>query len=106
MGRVRNALLEIEHVAAKRRFIDFAIAHLKPSFFREEASGQDNPIGRSDVPGVLNEAYNLRSRHIHQLKELPRLLTAPFHNGDTFIVNRARMLTIQGLARLVRHVIN
>ena len=46
MGRVRNALLEIEHVAARRRFIDFALAHLKPSFFREEASGQ----GQSNWP--------------------------------------------------------
>ena len=42
----------------------------------------------------------------HELKGLPKLLTAPFHNGDTFLVGRARMLTIQGLARLVRHVIN
>ena len=104
--QVRKALLEIEHVAARRRFLDFALTHLKPSFFREEASGQENPIGRSDVPGALNQAYDLRSRHIHELKELPKLLTAGFHNGETFIVDRVTMLTIQGMTRLARHVIN
>ena len=98
--------MEIEHVAARRRFLDFAFDHLKPSFIREEASGQENPIGRCDVPGVLNHAYALRSRHIHQLVELPKLLTAGFHNGETFIVDRVTMLTFQGMTRLVRHVIH
>ena len=79
---------------------------LKPSFFREEASGQENPIGRSDLPGALKRAYDLRSRHIHELKELPKLLTAGFHNGETFIVDRVTVLTIQGMTRLARHVIN
>ena len=105
-GEVRKVLLEIEHVAVRRRFLDFALSHLEPSFFREEASGQENPIGRSDVPGALNQAYNLRSRHIHELKELPKLLTAGFHDGETFIVDRVTMLTIQGMTRLARHVIN
>lgn len=105
-GQVRNALLEIEHVAARRRFLDFALSHLEPSFFREEASGQESPIGRSDVPGTLNQAYDPRSRHIHELKELPKLLTAGFHDGETFIVDRVTMLTIQGMTRLARHVIN
>lgn len=105
-GQVRKALLEIEHVAARRRFLDFALSHLEPSFFREEASGLENPIGRADVPGALNQAYDLRSRHIHELKELPKLLTAGFHDGETFNVDRVTMLTFQGLTRLVRHVIN
>lgn len=104
-GQVRKAILEIEHVAARRRFLDFALSHLEPSFFREEASEQERPIGRSDVPGALNQAYDLRSRHIHELKELPKLLTSGFHDGETFIVDRLTMLTIQGMTRLARHVI-
>ena len=105
-GQVRQALLEIEHVAARRRYLDFVLFHLKPSFFREEASGQENPTGRSDLPGALKQAYDLRSRHIHELKELPKLLTAGFHHGETFIVDRVSMLTVQGMTRLASHVIN
>ena len=104
-GRVKKTLLEIEYVAAKRRFCDFALAHLQPSYFREEASGLDNPIGRADLHGALKQAYDLRSRHIHALKELPTLLTAGFHNGETFSINRVTMLTFQGMTRLARHVI-
>ncbi len=103
--RVREALLEIEHVAARRRFCDFAIDHVKSSYFREEALELDNPVGRADLRGALNQAYDLRSQHIHTLKELPTLLTAGFHHGETFRVDRVTMLTFQGLTRLARHVI-
>lgn len=104
--RVRQTLLEIEHVAARRRYGDFVLAHLKPSFFREEASGLENPIGRSDLPRALKQAYDLRSRHIHGLKELPKQLTAGFHHAETFIVDRDTLLTFQGMTRLARHVIS
>ena len=30
-GQVRQALLEIEHVAARRRFLDFVLVHLNPN---------------------------------------------------------------------------
>ena len=44
--RVREALLEIEHVAMTRRFCDFALDHIQPSYFREAAAGLTHPIGR------------------------------------------------------------
>ena len=104
--QVRMALLDTEHLAARRHYVDFVLDHLKPSYFREEASEQENPVGRSDLPGALNQAYDLRSRHIHELKELPRLLIAGFHHGETFTVDRITMLAFQGMTRLARHVIN
>ena len=103
--RVRKAILEIEHVAMTRRFCEFALGQLQASYFREEAVGQINPIGRADLRGALRQAYNLRSKHIHNLKELPKLLTVGFHLGETFNVDGVTMLTFQGLTRLVRHVI-
>ena len=65
----------------------------------------ENPIGLSDLPGALKQAYDLRSKHVHVFKELPKLLTAGFHHGETFSVDRVTMLTFQGMTRLARHVI-
>ena len=104
--RVKSALLEIEHVAASRRFCEFTLDHLQPSYFREEASGSENPIGRADLPRALNRAYGLRSKHIHELGELPTLLTAVPHHGDSLSMGGVTILTFQGMARLARHVIN
>ena len=103
--QVRKTLLEIEHVALTRRFCDFVLAHIQQSYFREDATGLENPIGRSDLPGALKQAYDLRSKHVHVLRELPKLLTAGFHHGETFRVDRVTMLTFQGMTRLARHVI-
>lgn len=103
--RVRKAILNNEHIAMTRRFCEFALGHIQSSYFREEAAGLINPIGRTDLHGALRQAYNLRSKHIHNLKELPKLLTAGFHHGETFSVDRVTMLTFQGMTRLVRHVI-
>ena len=103
--RVREALLEIEHLAVRRRFCDFALDHVEPSFFREEALGLEGPVGRAELAGALQRAYELRSRHIHELKELPVLFTTGFHHGETITINRETMLTLQGITRLTRHVI-
>jgi hypothetical protein len=104
-NQVRTTLLEIEHVALTRRFCDFVLDHIHPSYFRGDAAGLENPIGLSDLPGALKQAYDLRSKHVHVLKELPKLLTAGFHHGETFSVDRVTMLTFQGMTRLARHVI-
>lgn len=102
---VRNALLEIEHVSLKRRYRDFTLAHIGPSFFREEAEGVVAPVGRRDLPAALGQAYQLRSRYIHNLAELPRVLTMGAMPGDVTKVDRVSYLTFRGLTRVARHVI-
>ena len=102
--RVRQALLATEHVALGRRFREFAMDHLEPSYFRQEAQGLTNPAGRTDLEVALRQAYNLRSGYIHELVELPAILKMPGF-GDTTSLDRQVKLTFQGLARLARHVI-
>lgn len=51
------------------------------------------------------QAYALRSRYLHNLKQLPDDLTHPFGHWETVNVDRYRTFTFQGLARLTRHVI-
>lgn len=45
IDKVRTAILANEHVAIARRFREFALAHVGPSFFREEAEKANNAIG-------------------------------------------------------------
>ena len=103
--RVRNALLEIEHVSISRRFRRFTLEHLTADYFRTDAVGRPNPVGRSDLPGALSRGYGLRSRYLHSLQELPDLLSIGFARGDTAVIDNATMLTFEGLARLARHTI-
>ena len=102
--RVRQTLLATEHVALGRRFREFALDHLEPSYFRQEAQGLTNPAGRTDLEVALRQAYNLRSGYIHELVELPAILKMPGFE-DTTSLDRQVKLTFQGLARLARHVI-
>jgi hypothetical protein len=74
-AKVREAVLANEHVAAARRFRYFALAHIAPSFFREEAALAVGPISRADLTVALQEAYAIRSRYVHTLQEIPSQLT-------------------------------
>ena len=102
---VRETLLRLDQIALGRRFRDFTIKHLERSFFREEAKDENNPLGRAELRGVLQQAYSLRSKYVHELVELPRLLTLPASYSETLLIDRHTYLTFQGLARLARHVI-
>lgn len=104
-AQVREALLKIEHLSLGRRFRDFVLAHVQSSYFREEATGCMDPVGRADLPGSLKEAYSLRSKYIHTLQQLPRVLHLSNSYRETAIVNRATTLTLQGISRLAQHVI-
>ncbi len=103
--RVRAALLEIEHVSLARRFRDFTLAHLQPSYFRDETSSEDVPVGRAELPNALQQGYRLRSKYIHNLSELPRILALGHTFNETQQIDRVTVLTFQGLTRLARHVI-
>jgi hypothetical protein len=102
---VRGALLEIEHVSLKRRFRDFTLNHLNPHFFREEAAAVAGPVGRRELSTALTQAYQVRSRYIHNLAQLPRVLAMGAMPGDITTIDRLPHLTFRGLARVARHVI-
>lgn len=102
---VREVLLAHEHHALARRYREFTLEHLRPSFFREEAVGESSPVRRIDLPGVLDRAYVVRSKYVHTLLELPRYLTTSPSSGDTALIGGEPILTLHGLARVARHVI-
>jgi hypothetical protein len=102
---VRTAILDIEHTSLGRRFRDFSIKHLKPSYFREDAVGVVHPISKHDFPKALANAYQARSQYIHNLRTLPSQLTNTNEYSDSTKIDNKTWLTIQGLSRLARHVI-
>lgn len=103
--RVREALLEVEHVALARRFREFAMAHTTPEYFRPRPSNDGPPLGRADLKEALSLAYQSRSKYVHQLKRLPHVVALGHVYGETAVDERATHLTLQGLARLMRSVI-
>jgi hypothetical protein len=102
---VRKAILDIEHTSLSKRFREFSIEHLKPSYFRKEAVGVVNPISKYDLPKALANAYQARSQYIHNLRTLPSQLTNTNEYSDSTKIDNKTWLTIQGLSRLARHVI-
>ncbi len=103
--RLRDAILEIENVSLARRFINFSIDHVTPAFFREEANGLSNPVGRAELQAALPQAYSLRSRYLHNLQGLPPLLSIPHSFHEVCPIDGRIFLTFQGMTRLARHVI-
>jgi hypothetical protein len=103
-SKVREAVLANEHVAAARRFRDFAMAHIDRSFFRSEAASVGGPASRGDLLTGLQQAYAIRSRYVHTLYELPSALTVGEMPEAIELDDRVG-LTIAGLARAARHII-
>lgn len=57
---LREAVLEIDQLALRRRFTDFTIAHIEPQYYRREAADAVRPIRAGDLPNALDVAYSLR----------------------------------------------
>jgi len=104
--KVREAILHNEHTSLRKRFQEFAIKHINPSFYREEAVNAAQPISRFDLPVALNNAYLARSKYIHNLKKLPKQLTMPVEYIETCRIEQKTWFTLQGLSRLTRHIIS
>ena len=105
VDKVHTAVLANEHVAIARRFREFALAHVGPHFFREEAEKAAGAISRPDLSIALRRAYSIRSRYVHHLEDIPRLLVGIEGFHETMTVDGEPTLTFAGLARVARHVI-
>ena len=104
-NKVRASVLANEHVAISRRFREFSLAHVGPGFFREEAQTAVNAVSRPDLSIALKQAYSIRSRYVHHLTDIPRLLVGIDGFHETMVVDGHPALTFAGLSRVARHVI-
>lgn len=104
-ARVRDAVLEIDQLSLRRRFIAFTLSHVEPSFYRSEAVTALRPVRAPDLPNALDVAYRLRSANVHELEALAPELWAISDRADTLLWNRRPVLGFEGMNRLCRHVI-
>jgi len=102
--RVRQAVISAERLGAKSRFVYFA-AGVSPSFFRTEAEGAKWPIRSADLERALKRAYDMRSSSVHSLEQLPQEVWMLGRGADTVAADDEPMLTLEGLARLTRHLL-
>lgn len=103
--RVREAVLDNQHLGLQRRFAAFVLDHVEPAFYRAEATDAVRPITATELPNALRIAYAIRSRSMHTLGELERELWMAGDRSDTQVLNEGKALALEGLARLSRHVI-
>jgi len=104
VDKIHDAVLENEHVAAARRFRDFAMDHVSPAFFRDETVHAHGPISRSDLAIAVQQAYVIRSGYVHTLRDVPRQLNMPGF-PEAIEVEGKPTLAFAGLARVARHII-
>lgn len=102
---VRAAVLANDALGLGARFRAFVLGHLRPEFFRSEASEAVRPPRRSDLPVALRRAYAFRSRDVHTLETLAPELWAVADRADTAVVEGERLLVLEGLFRLCRHLV-
>lgn len=99
---VRQAIAASQGVRLARRFRHF----INDDYFRDGAAGVERPLRRLDLDRVLTRAYEIRSRNVHTLTELPPEAWVVGGRGDTIAIpGLGLILTIQGLTRLARYVV-
>lgn len=103
---IRNSVSAFEHQSIKRRYRAFALKQINSAYFREGDALIGRPIARNEIEDALGNAYDFRSKYLHNLTELPDTLTHPFEHWEVTTVKRRPALTFQGLARLTHHVIS
>ncbi len=98
--------MEAERLGAKSRFLAFVQAHVSPEYFRTEAANALRPVRGPDFVRALRMAYDIRSRNVHVLEDLPPEAWMLGERADTVSPpDMGIMLSLEGLARLSRHVI-
>lgn len=102
---VHVAILEADKAGAGRKFREFILAHVNDDYFRSGALGAVRPMRRVDMRNALKFAYDVRSKSLHELRDLAPELWMVTGADDTTWHGRNTVLTLEGLHRLCQHVI-
>lgn len=103
--KVRLAVAAAEHASLGRRYREFVLARVGGTYFREGDALLGRAVGRRELGEALRQAYSIRSRYVHGLKQLPSELTLAHDFWESTSVGGRPALSFQGLSRLTRHVI-
>lgn len=104
--QIKSVLLQNAFLKLQKRFIEFIKDNVNESYFVEEAVDIIRPLKKSELDQVLFNAYDMRSKYVHELKPLLKHLTFPdLSNGEVFTWEHNVYLTYSGLVRLTLHTI-
>ncbi|WP_320195995.1 hypothetical protein RMR10_022850 [Agrobacterium rosae] len=103
--KVREAVLSAEHASLARRYRAFALSHIDAGYFRGDDLVPGGAASRHELDEALRQAYTIRSRYVHTLRQLPDAIGLAGGDSDVTDVDRRPVLTFQGLVRLSHHVI-
>ena len=103
--KVRDAVLEIDMLALRRKFQGFVLDHITEDFYRGDAIHSTNPIRAVELPKALDFAYQVRSKTVHELRDLAPELRELAQQNDTVWHNGKTLLSLEGLHRVCQHVI-
>lgn len=103
--RVRQAVLTVDKLSLRRRFISFVLGHVRPSFYRHETSEAIRPPRAVDLPKGLDLAYQMRSKDVHVLEKVVPELWVVADRAESIPIRDSEALGLEALNRLSRHVI-
>ncbi|MCS1384880.1 hypothetical protein NXZ75_22260 [Lysinibacillus sphaericus] len=101
---IKNRIIENSHLKIARRYTEFSISNISDSFFLEDARGIKYPCRKSQISSAIKNSYQIRSKYVHSLKELPNIFSL---SGDLEVFKEGKDLyfTLAGLSRFIREVI-
>lgn len=102
---IRNAVLEIDMLALRRKFQGFVLDHISPEYYRSGATDSANAIRAVELPTALDFAYQIRSKTVHELRDLAPELSELAQQNDTIWHDGKTVLSLEGLHRICQHVI-
>ncbi|MFH1980982.1 MAG: hypothetical protein ABIL58_03990 [Pseudomonadota bacterium] len=103
--RVKAAIIEDRQLRLTKRFVSFIEERVRPTYYRNEASGIKGAIRPSELENCLKVAYQIRSGYAHSLAKRFKHIQIPMiADGETYTWDGQTVPTFAGLARLLEHV--
>jgi hypothetical protein len=104
--RVRKAIMQADRLGLKNGFVQFVMNRVSFDYYRAGAIDAIRPVRGTDLERAVRLAYDIRSRNVHTLWDLPAEAWAVNDRADTVMPgDLGIMLSLEGLARLARHVV-
>ena len=101
---IRTEIINHEHLALSRKFINTAMNSLDENFYNTE-NKSFKLAGENELRIAIKNAYNLRSKYVHILKPLPTEISEPYNLDYCVEIDEKPHLTFNGLAAVNREVI-
>ena len=102
--KIKNILIANDFQKLGYRFKQFVLKNVTEDYYLLSASQIENPIQQEDLDSALQNAYSIRSKYAHQLKQVIKNLKG-ISDVDSIRIFKKIYLTYNGLIRLFINVL-